>query len=123
MLVQGAKNRENSQYAPLSLATRAILVPVGLGQLAQRQALFAKQERGAYPPNGKQRQTRHRRRPAWLCGGGASPTLRTLRQLAQRQALFAKQERGLRAVYNLDLPLPQGETRSGRVPCVGCVAA
>ena len=68
-------------------------------------------------------QTRHRRRPAWLCGGGASPTLRTLRQLAQRQALFAKQERGLRAVYNLDLPLPQGETRSGRVPCVGCVAA
>ena len=29
----------------------------------------------------------------------------------------------LRAVYNLDLPSPQGEIRSGRVPCVGCVAA
>ena len=31
---------------PPSLDTRAMFVPVGLGQLAQRQALLAKQERG-----------------------------------------------------------------------------
>ena len=33
-----------------SLVTRAMFVPVGLEQLAQRQALPAKQEREAYPP-------------------------------------------------------------------------
>jgi len=37
-----------------SLVTRAMFVPVGLEQLAQRQALPAKQEREAYPPGCKQ---------------------------------------------------------------------
>ena len=59
-------------HANPSLATRAILVPKGLEQLAQRQALLAKQERGTYPPNCKQRLGKGRavvaRRSHLYCG-------------------------------------------------------
>ena len=60
-------------HANPSLATRAILVPKGLEQLAQRQALLAKQERGAYPPNCKQ-----------LLTGEHKPWLASIRRKPQK---------------------------------------
>ena len=44
-------------------------------------------------------------------------------QSKARNGAGLKCKQHLGAVYNLGLPPPQGEARSGRVPCVGCVAA